>query len=377
MKDFKTLLNGYFHDSIKEINRQKHYLHNKKTLDYFEFKALLDLTVEFFEGIDATFTNETVAQEFEALQALQNAYARIGQIPTEASKELFKELFLTHDARNRELIVQSQEYAQKYKRGKIKLQNIKAAQAAEKRKAILSKLSVIKKAYQNSKALVLHYQKSTYIGFNEQFESMRSQLKKRLRFILDARSYELNKMLWERANAMPKIQAYFTKNGIEGHIDAKVFLKHYLQVTDMPTEFQSYKDLVKLFQLLKNQKRKSVVIAHDDIYELEQMKRSLQNYDKDLVVQGYVDYKQLLKESKPQADLIILDYAIRGLRYDLEAIKTSYNDSEFLLLFERDAKEDIVHAHSFGLFNPKRKNCLLKPKHLKTLGLTQKVYQLL
>jgi hypothetical protein len=107
------------------------------------------------------------------------------------------------------------------------------------------------------------------------------------------------------------------------------------------------------------------------------MKRSLQNYDKDLVVQGYVDYKQLLKESKPQADLIILDYAIRGLRYDLEAIKTSYNDSEFLLLFERDAKEDIVHAHSFGLFNPKRKNCLLKPKHLKTLGLTQKVYQLL
>lgn len=194
-KPIKDLLHRHFHDTIREIVKDKHFINSKKELEYFEFKSFFDTAIEFCQSIDKDFIDQSVTDELQPIQKLQKIYSELGTISQDQKKELFKELFIGSDAKYNELMSQCQKYASQLKEGKIKLQNLKAAKVQRPHKEFYTKLMQIKKRYLLIKEKLGAYQKENYQIFLDEHKRIRLRLKEQITNILNSRAYMLNKMI--------------------------------------------------------------------------------------------------------------------------------------------------------------------------------------
>lgn len=368
----KSIIQHYDH-ILHHIQDNKHLLQSKKEYDFYTFEPFYTLVLEFLTELDKDFIDDRVAYELDQIKQTRNLYKCLQKIQPEDKKALFKTLILqNHTPYNRYLCTMK-----KYKHAIQTCEQSLTKGKSSELIAVKKRIKKYKQGYIETKNRAQEIKHSSYKSFQTQLNTVRKRLKDRLISILSTRCYHLNKAIWQRANTLSAVKTFNFKNGIEGYLDGKAFLKHYLKTTDMPHESDFYKQMVQVLTLFKNQKRKSMAIIYDAIEDLERMKNILQAHDKELIVKGYLSHRQLLKESKSELDLIIIDYHLRGLKDDLQQIQKLYKDSDFLLLFQKNSKDDLMEAINSGLFKPQLKNCILKPKFLNPKNLTFKVDQLL
>lgn len=88
-KPIKDLLHRHFHDTIREIVKDKHFINSKKELEYFEFKSFFDTAIEFCQSIDKDFIDQSVTDELQPIQKLKRYIQNL-----ELSRKIKKKNFL-------------------------------------------------------------------------------------------------------------------------------------------------------------------------------------------------------------------------------------------------------------------------------------------
>jgi len=382
-------LSNYFYDIEKLIKKNIFLVENKKKFDFLKFKTFLHLAIESLTKLDAKFIDETLKKELNKIEQFEKIYKSLAIATGAQKRELFKNIFLNHQKPYNELLQIRQKH---YEEIKVETKKFEKAVemlqlhqgSEEKRKQIESykldieqKLNQLQEAYKQNLKLIDDFERAHFDDFDKAYNMMRKKLKDTITSILDAKYYQLNTLIWRRANKLGTIQAFCYKNKLKTPLDAREFLKHFLKTAKIAYEDNLYKELLQVLQILQKQKRDVIVIVHGNIRELELMKNILLQYDRRLVVIGFTDYNQLLQEKKLNIDLIIIDFQMKNLDKDKDAIKKRYNDSNFLLLFKTKSTKDIFNAIGCGLFYPAIKNYLSYPKYLDSNQLIQKVSQLL
>jgi len=382
-------LSNYFYDIEELIKKNIFFVKNKKKFDFIKFKTFLDLAIENLTKLDAKFIDATLKTELSQIGQFEKIYKSLGIVTGTQKRELFKNIFLNHQEPYNELLQIRKKHYEEIKIETEKFEKaVKILQlhqgSKEKRKQIESykldieqKLIQLQETYKQNLKSIDDFERAHYNDFEKEYNVMRKRFKDAITSILNAKYYQLNKLIWRRANKLGTIQAFCYKNKLRTPLDAREFLKHFLKTAKIAYDDNLYKELLQVLHILQKQKREVVVIVYENIKELESMKNALQQYDKNLIVVGFTNYNQLLKEKKLDIDLIIIDFQMKNLDKHKEAIKKRYSDSNFLLLFKTKSTQEIFDAISCGLFHPTIKNYLNHPKYLNSDQLTQKVSQLL
>ncbi|MGM0622773.1 MAG: response regulator [Campylobacterota bacterium] len=378
-------IHHYFFDYYEYIQTNSHLLHSKKRLPYFSYKNFLYFAIEKLQELDSEFIQEHLSKELEELKQLEKQYKNLGVITGAQKREVFYHAFLSNQKEYTKLQEVTQIYKKNIIKGGKKLQELEAFNSDEKGdekssahiRQIKTKLQKLQDAYKNNLRLIEEYERKNFEDFELKYNLLRKNVKDNIASILGTKIYRLNKLLWENANNNAKIRQYYYKKSIPLPLQAREFLKHYLQTTSLSHDNLFYKEMLEVLTLLQKQKRQSVTIVYDDVAELETLKEIVTQIDKDLIVQGYTNIKYLLQNKTQEQDLIILDFNIRGLGEDLKELQKRYGDCDFLLLFQTRSKKDIFDAIASGLFHPTVKNYLHKPKFLNPTELKHKVKELL
>ncbi len=326
-------LNFYFYRYKQEIENGAAYNKNCEHVDYHLFKPFLHSLHEAFEQADSGFAGDRITKLWQQVEQYEQCYNSLSLKDNTAFRQLFEKMLLH---RQRCYVAWKQ-------------------------------------TGENSVAVEEH-ERRMFNSFAEIYGRKRKGYKKIFKRMIENRLDALCKALFAEANKSSAITKRYGSKGFELPLTAKSYIKQMLQTQSADTSKSTYKRDLEILQLLKKQKRREVIIIHEDFERLEALKKEISLYDSQLVVRGLRSVGQLLlHKSTLKPHLIVADFENKQMQQMCTDIKEMFADATFLLLFHPRSKKPFYQACQNGLVYPQTKNFLCAPKYLDAACLHEKL----
>lgn len=128
-----------------------------------------------------------------------------------------------------------------------------------------------------------------YPAFEEHFLGFRNNTINSLVNILNKRSYELDKVLWEYAKKSGTIKGFFADSGIVGTFSFKTYLKYFLKNIDEEKANSNMKELMALMDYIDSTSIHNIIIVDSDASKHPHYKQIIKKLDEGLDIIFFKD----------------------------------------------------------------------------------------
>ena len=272
----ETLLN-YFKPIGFLIGEPPEIVNTKNQLDYFLVKRFLTTAYNDLKGIDPSiYNNNDMKNRIEELQQMHRAYIEVKD-RIDVPKLAFELIFLRSQPEYLQFIrykehclsrisILGQQEESLFPDIKQKEDLLKSmSKSDENWEALENEIKGMRRNYVDaihenaniSKELMTMTDiKTSYM--DKYFDSFVDQLLlqggghlKTIEKILNYRSYDFDKLIWQGAKKSKSIRENFHRGGIEGDYSTLTFLKYYLNTLDKEKLTHEHKDLFSLLKYLQ------------------------------------------------------------------------------------------------------------------------------
>ena len=125
--------------------------------------------------------------------------------------------------------------------------------------------------------------------FFKEFQKEAKYYKKALVEILNAQAYLLDANLWKEAKVSKAILAYFNELTVDVELNAKGYLKYYLNSLDETKSSENTKELFTLYEHLQEVQKDYAIILVASAQDAMDFERALQNSCSEIKVKAFID----------------------------------------------------------------------------------------
>lgn len=310
-----------------------------------------------YEGFKSKSTYPKVAyesvflsQQEEYVKARTDVDIKNGQISALAATEL---------ATREELKEKEKVYLKLVQKGRSPalaklIESIKALK--KKDVDLIHKIGVLKEEVAAISKKVIEFRDRYYEMFARHFSEESEMYEKKLVRIMDAKAYELDFNLWQKARESEIVINFFKTAQITEEFGSVGFLRYYLKNLDATKLNDENRQLMDLLKSLESMASKKVLILSEDVQKANELKQEIAGIDKDFLINASARPKDALKwaQSNP-VDLILLDSNMRAMS-GLDFIK-QFNSKKgkeasyttIVLMAPSISREEVIKAGNLGI----------------------------
>lgn len=377
-RSIKDCIYDHFGGVENLIKRYEKDINSKKDLDFLRIKRFLFTAYNDLFELDSTISNTALTNLKSELGALDREYESFIKKASYPPQYSYEKIFLARQIEfvkmeelieSTQSIIKSATIQQAALGTTLKAMEDQFAKRSDTRSAAyaqaLSNLKKLRKRYVD----LLHYlseQKDKLAKaskardeFSEKFFEeflkgylpLTNALKQDFIKLLNAKAYDLDTLLWQRAKRSLSVRRFFIKAGITGTYSSKTFLKYFLHSLDKSKIRNETKKLFDLLKYLEAFSRKNILLIQNSEDDSKRYKEYLKNFDSDLQITTSNDPHNHLSISNP------IDYHVIVMEWEVCEMN--------LLSFMQKYTE----LFSESVCTPKF--CAIMPKNASSLILTE------
>ena len=286
-KSIKDCIYDYFGGTDNLIKRYEKDINSKKDLDFLRIKRFLLTAYNDLFELDSTISNTALTNLKSELGALDREYESFIKKASYPPQYSYEKIFLAHQiefTKMEELIESTQSIIKSSTIQQATLGNSLKSMEEQFAKRTDTKSASYAQASNNLKKLrkryvdLLHYlsiqkdklAKATKArdDFSEKFFEdflrdylpLTNALKVDFIKLLNAKAYDLDALLWQRAKRSMSVRRFFIKAGITGTYSSKTFLKYFLHSLDRNKIRNETKKLFDLLKYLEAFSKKNILL---------------------------------------------------------------------------------------------------------------------
>ncbi|MCI5968937.1 hypothetical protein [Helicobacter sp.] len=359
------------------IKHHKKDIDSKKDLDFLRIKRFLFTAYNNLFELDSTISNATLTSLKSELSALDREYESFAKKVSYPPQYSYQKIFLARQiefVKMEELIestqslIKSTTIQQSTMGTALKTMEDQFAKRTDTNSAAyaqaLSNLKKLRKRYVDllqylseekeklAKATQARdtFSKEHFETFLRNYLPLTNTLKQDFIKLLNAKAYDLDTLLWERAKRSLSVRRFFIKAGITGTYSSKTFLKYFLYSLDKNKIRNEIKELFNLLKYLETFSKKNILLIQSSKDDSRRYKEYLKNFDKDLQITTSNDPYNHLSISNP------VDYHIVIMEWEV----CEMNILSFI--------QKYIELFSTTLCTPKF--CAILPKNTSNIALT-------
>ncbi|WP_300764220.1 MULTISPECIES: hypothetical protein [Helicobacter] len=349
-KSIKDCIYDYFGGTENLIKHYEKDINSNKDLDFLRIKRFLFTAYNDLFELDSTIPNLALSNLKSELGKLDKEYESFIKKSSYPPQYSYEKIFLAHQiefVKNEELIQTTQSIIksttiQQASMGEA-LKNMENQFAARHDKSSASYIQAQNnlKNFRKRYVDLLHYlsqqkeklAKITKAGeeFSEKFFEpflknylpLTKELKKDFIKLLNAKAYDLDFLLWERAKRSLSVRRFFIEAGITGTYSSKTFLKYFLRSLDHNKIRKETKGLFDLLKYLEAFSKRNILLIQEDPKDGKYYKEYLRNFDSDLQVSTSSDPRDNLRLSQPlEFHIVVMEWEVKEM--DILAFRKKY-----------------------------------------------------
>ena len=390
----KAAVNKYSEEIEGQIEKRARYRNNQKKLDYKLVRRFLWTAFNNLHELDLSIIKPNVrilSNHLREMAKSYNDFTRKTKYPSLAYDEIFlaKQSEYTQLKKNTEKIVKevqrlrvSERYlADKLKKCKKVLEQMKDSKKTPKYKELLQKSKNINGSYTDSihfcsilreknienRKKITSFDKRYKDEFTLYFEKTAVVYEKAFTDILGAMAFELDKVLWENAKESSQIRDFFENSSVNGEFNTKTYLKYYLESAELDDSLEERQGLLELYEYLNTLHIESILIVANNVNDAIEYKQSIVKVvGKSKEVVSFTDEKLALKWAfQNSVKVLIIHDTLQNMRLEHFCdyyTKYSLEKSQVVLL----GKDKKIKSKIIKTLNPDIMPHVLA-KHVKEL----------
>lgn len=365
----------------------KHYekdINSKKELDFLRIKRFLFTAYNDLFELDSTISNTALSNLKSELGRLDREYEAFIKKVSYPPQYSYEKIFLMRQVeytKNAELIETTQSIIksatiQQASMGQtLKAMEDQFARRTDTRSASYTEASNNLKKFRKRYVDLLHYlseqkdklTKITKAGeeFSEQFfeEFLRSYLpltnalKEDFIKLLNAKAFDLDCLLWQRAKRSLSVRRFFIKAGITGTYSSKTFLKYFLRSLDRNKIRNETRKLFDLLKYLEAFSKKNILLIQNSKDDSKRYTEYLKNFDSELQITTSNDPRDFLclTQDNTEFHIIVMEWEVMDM--NIVDFKNKYIEifkesaiPQFCAIMPKDGSNDsIFHMKENGV----------------------------
>lgn len=337
-RSIKDCIYDHFGGVENLIKRYEKDINSKKDLDFLRIKRFLFTAYNDLFELDSAISNTTLTNLKSELGALDREYDSFIKKASYPPQYSYEKIFLARQiefVKMEELIettqsiIKSTTIQQAALGTSLKAMEDQFAKRTDTRSAAyaqaLTNLKKLRKRYVD----LLHYlseqkdrlTKATKARdeFSEQFFEeflknylpLTNALKQDFIKLLNAKAYDLDTLLWQRAKRSLSVRRFFIKAGITGTYSSKTFLKYFLHSLDRSKIRNETKKLFDLLKYLEAFSRKNILLIQNSKDDSKRYREYLKNFDRDLqIATSNIPHNHLSISNPVDYHVIVMEWEV-------------------------------------------------------------------
>ncbi|TLD85594.1 hypothetical protein [Helicobacter sp. MIT 05-5294] len=375
-KSIKDCIYDYFGGTENLIKRYEKEIKSNKDLDFLRIKRFLFTAYNDLFELDSTIPNMALSNLKSELGKLDKEYESFIKKSSYPPQYSYEKIFLARQiefVKNEELIQTTQSIIksaaiQQASMGQA-LKNMENQFAARNDTGSASYLQAQNnlKSFRKRYVDLLHYlsqqkeklAKITKAGeefsdkffepFLKNYLPLTKELKQDFIKLLNAKAFDLDRLLWQRAKRSLSVRRFFIEAGITGTYSSKTFLKYFLRSLDRNKIRNETKGLFDLLKYLEAFSKKNILLIQEDPKDSKYYKEYLKNFDSDLQITTSNDPRDNLRLSNPvELHVIVMEWEVKEMnilnfrqKY-LEMFKDSVGTPVFCAIISKGMEEEVL-----------------------------------
>ncbi|PZT47464.1 hypothetical protein B6S12_08920 [Helicobacter valdiviensis] len=310
-KEIKDCIYDYFGGVENLITRYQNSIHCEKKLDFLRIKRFLFTAYNDLFELDSTIPNMALSNLKSELIGLDKEFESFSKKSSYPPEYSYEKIFLAKQieyVKNEELIettrsiiksasiqqasmgatlkTMEEHFLHRHDQGSI---NYAQAQTQLKhfRKRYVDLLHYLSQQKEKLAKITKageEFEEKFFEPFLKSYIPLIKELKKDFIELLNAKAYELDRVLWQRAKRSLSVRRFFMEAGITGTYSSKTFLKYFLRSLDETKIRKDTKELFELLHYLESFSKKNILLIQQSLNDLKHYREYLHNFDHDLVV---------------------------------------------------------------------------------------------
>ncbi len=375
-KSIKDCIYDYFGGTENLIKHYENDIKSNKDLDFLRIKRFLFTAYNDLFELDSTIPNLALSNLKSELGKLDREYESFIKKSSYPPQYSYEKIFLAYQiefVKNEELIQTTQSIIksatiQQASMGQA-LKNMENQFAARNDTGSASYLQAQNnlKSFRKRYVDLLHYlsqqkeklAKITKAGeefsdkffepFLKSYLPLTKELKQDFIKLLNAKAYDLDSLLWQRAKRSLSVRRFFIEAGITGTYSSKTFLKYFLRSLDHNKLSKETKGLFDLLKYLEAFSRKNILLIQEDPKDSKYYKEYLKNFDNSLQVSTSNDPRDNLRLSNlVEIHIVVMEWEVKEMdilnfrqKY-LEMFKDSAGTPIFCAIIPKGMEEETL-----------------------------------
>ena len=337
----KQAAEKYFKNIEAQIEKRARYKNNKNKLNYKLMRRFLWTAFNNLYELDLSIITTEIMQlsnNLREMAKVYNDFSRKIKYPSLAYDEVFlaKQSEYTNLKKNTEKIINeikqlkvSENYLAdllKKKKNNLEksLKTPQYPQLLQEYKRLNGTYadtvyicSVLREKLLEDKTQIQTFEKRYASEFNTFFQTTAAVYEKAFTDILGAMAFELDRLLWEQAKKSPQVAALFEEAHINGEYNSKIYLKYYLDNTDIDKASDERQELQELYEYLESLYIESILIVTNNIDDAIEYKKSVKLLNKEQDVVSFTDEKLALKWAfQNNVKVLVLHVELQNMTLD-------------------------------------------------------------
>ncbi|MDY3113376.1 MAG: hypothetical protein SOW25_03500 [Helicobacter sp.] len=376
-KSIKDCIYDHFGGVDNLIKRYEKDINSKKDLDFLRIKRFLFTAYNDLFELDSTISNTALSNLKSELGGLDREYEAFIKKVSYPPQYSYEKIFLARQieyTKNLELIetttsiIKSATIQQASMGQTLKAMEEQFARRTDTKSASYTEASNNLKKFRKRYVDLLHYlseqkEKLTKItkagkDFEEQFfeEFLRSYLpltnalKADFVKLLNAKAFDLDFLLWERAKRSLSVRRFFIKAGITGTYSSKTFLKYFLRSLDRNKIRNETKKLFELLKYLEAFSKKNILLIQESKDDSKKYQEYLKNFDSDLQITTSNDPRDylVLKPNPPEFHIIVMEWEVANINLleFMQKYKETFSESptpKFCAIVPKNTSDSAIY----------------------------------
>lgn len=349
-KSIKDCIYDYFGGTENLIRHYQKEIQSNKELDFLRIKRFLFTAYNDLFELDSTIQNFALSNLKSELGKLDKEYEAFIKKSSYPPQYSYEKIFLARQiefVKNEELIQATQSIIrstsiQQASMGQA-LKNMENQFAARNDTSSASYLQAQNnlKNFRKRYVDLLHYlsqqkeklAKITKAGeefsdkffepFLKSYLPLTKELKQDFIKLLNAKAYDLDFLLWQRAKRSLSVRRFFIEAGITGTYSSKTFLKYFLRSLDHNKIRKETKGLFDLLKYLETLSKKNILLIQEDLKDSKNYKEHLKNFDNELQISTSNEPRDNLRLSHPmEFHIIVMEWKVKEM--DILSFRKKY-----------------------------------------------------
>ena len=312
-KSIKDCIYDYFGGTDNLIKRYEKDINSKKDLDFLRIKRFLLTAYNDLFELDSTISNTALTNLKSELGALDREYESFIKKASYPPQYSYEKIFLAHQI---EFTKMEEQFAKR-----TDTKSASYAQASNNLKKLrkryvdlLHYLSIQKDKLAKATKARDDFSEKFFEDFLRDYLPLTNALKVDFIKLLNAKAYDLDALLWQRAKRSMSVRRFFIKAGITGTYSSKTFLKYFLHSLDRNKIRNETKKLFDLLKYLEAFSKKNILLIQASPEDSKRYKEYLKNFDSDLQITTSNDPHNHLSVSNPiDYHVIIMEWEVCGM----------------------------------------------------------------